>query len=190
MKTVADIKLADILPHSIAKDKKVVAAAGAIDPHLQSIGKQIDLPMIYANIDRLSSLQLDHLAAGLSVTQWRDYWDVALKRSAIKANFANKRIRGTLLSIKKAVESLGSAVYITPWHKQTPPGTPGTFSIVATYFDGATSDAEAQEDVIKAVEDAKPYTRHFELIMMNSVTGGINVCGCVRSLTVVKLHNT
>lgn len=190
MKTVVDIKLEDTLPRSISSDKKVSAAAAAIDPHLQFIGKAINTPMIYLYLAKLSSVQLDHLAAGFNVTPWRDYWSVALKRSAIIANFDNKRKRGTLSAVKKAVESLGSAVYITEWHKQTPPGTPGTFRIVATYFDGSTSDEEAQEDVIKAVEDAKPFTRHFELIMAQSAKGGINVYGCIRPMTVVKLHNT
>lgn len=189
MKTLADITLNDTLPNSIAKDSKVAAAGQSIDPHLNTIGGQIDLPMLYARINKLPGDILDHLATQYRVTPYRDHWNVALKRSAIIANIRNKRKRGTLSAVKKAVEALGSAVYITPWHEQTPKGTPGTFNITATYFDSATSDEEAQEDVIRAINDAKPYTRHFTLIMQNAVAGGINVCGVIRPVTVSKLYN-
>lgn len=189
MKIIEDIKLSDTLPDSIARDDKVSAAAGAIDPRLRDIGKQVDLALIYARIDKLSSLALDHLAEQFSVIPWRDDWSVSLKISVIKECIANKRKRGTLKAIMKAVESLGSAVYITPWYEQDPPGTPGTFNIVATYFDGAKSGEEAQEDVIRAIEYAKPFSRHFSLTMMKPLKGGISVYGCIRPVTVTKIHN-
>lgn len=188
MKTIADIKLADTMPDSISGDAKVKAAADAIDQQLKMIADNIDSPSVYKNIDKLPSTALDHLAVQYNVLPWRDSWNITLKRIAIKTNIANKRKVGTLYAIKKAVESLGSTVQITPWHKQNPKGKPGTFSIVATYFDGAATTAEAQEDVYNAILNAKPFTRPFYLGMQNTLKGGFGVFGCVRQVTVTNLN--
>ena len=188
MKTTDDVSLLDFLPSSIAQDENVIASAKSIDPHLRELYKNVDIAAILANIDKLTSVQLDHLAMGYDVRPWRDSWSVALKRSAVKANIINKRKRGTLAAVKAAVESLGSAVRIVSWYEKDPPGTPGTFTIyVALNISEGLVAADMQEDIQLVIDEVKPFSRHYEFILQMSLAGGIGVYGCVRVATLNRL---
>ena len=41
-------------------------------------------------------------------------------------------------------------------------------------------DAELQEDMMAMVNDAKPLRSHFELVVQETFSGGVNFYGCVR----------
>ena len=84
MKILNDIVLRDILPDSIKNDSVVRDSAAAIDPELKKIAAATNLAAVFASIDQLTSLQLDHLAAGFDVTTWRDTWSIDVKRRVAK----------------------------------------------------------------------------------------------------------
>lgn len=191
MKTIDDISLLDFLPSSIAQDENVIASAKSLDPHFRELYKNVDIAAILANIDKLNSVQLDHVALGFDVRPWRDSWSVALKRSAVKANIINKRKRGTRAAIKAALESLGSAARIVSWYEKDPPGTPGTFTIYVT-LNGSedVASAEMQEDIQLVIDEVKPFSRHYEFILQQTLAGGIGVYGCVRVATLNRLDCT
>lgn len=188
MKTLEDIKLIDTMPDSISKDEKVKAAAEALDPKLQLIAKQADIVSIYLNLNNLSNEVLNHLAVQFDLSVWRDSWPLSLKRSVIKTAITDKRKKGTLSAVKKALESLGSACSIVEWWQQTPEGTPGTFKIYATQseYEGVISD-QLQEDIIAMVDDVKPASRHYDLVLTQSLKGNIGIYGHLRTLTVCRL---
>lgn len=189
MKTIDDIKLIDIMPDSIAHDKNVSASATAIDEQLRAVAKNVDIGALIVNIDKLPSAALDHLAAQYDVSVWRDSWAVQLKRSVLKSALATKRKRGTRGAVLKAVESLGSSASIVEWWEKTPKGDPHTFTIFATLSKASGGiDAEKQEDLIRQIDDAKPFRSHYELVLCQSVDGGIGVYGCVRTMTVVRVR--
>lgn len=183
MKTLDDVKLKDLLPDSIAKDGNVAASAEAIDPHLKFITENSGIPSVYVNIDNLSSVALDHLAKQYDISVWRDGWNVSLKRSVLKTAIADKRKKGTLGAVKKALQSLGSAASVVEWWQTTPKGEPHTFTIYATQpeFDGVIP-VEMQEDVIGMIDDAKPLRSHYSFVVRQDISGGINAYGCVRVL--------
>jgi phage tail P2-like protein len=181
MKTLDDIKLKDTLPESIAKDENVSAAAEALDPQLKLVAEKVDIPALYVNIDNLSSDVLDHLALQYDISVWRDSWPVALKRSVLKTAISDKRKKGTLGAVKKALESLGSAASVVEWWQTNPKGTPHTFTIYATQskIEGII-DAEMQEDLIAMLDDAKPLRSHYNFVVQTQVNSGIGVYGCLR----------
>lgn len=191
MKTLNDVLLEDILPDSITRDETVKGAAEAIDPQLRVIAPYLDFPSIYANFDRLTSPQLDHLAKQWDVTVWRDSWPVSLKRSVLKASIKEKRKKGTAGAVKKALESLGSSASIVEWWQTEPKGTPHTFTIYATqgYTEGVIT-SEMQEDIIAAIEDAKPLRSHYDFQVQQQARGGFNVCGFIRVLTYASVRPT
>ena len=190
MKTINDIQLKDTLPNGIAIDKTISAAATAIDPHLQLIASKVDLPSLYTNIDNLSSLALDHLAAQYDVSVWRDSWTVALKRSVLKTALSDKRKKGTRSAVIKAVESIGGAASIVEWWETNPKGTPHTFviNVALSGIEGVLSD-EQQEDLIRLIDDAKPLRSHYELVLIKVLNGGIGAYGCMRTLTYSSLRS-
>lgn len=185
MKTVKDITLADTLPYSIAKDEKVAAAAKAIDPHLRDVGINANKPHIYANIDNISGKILDHIATQYNAKPWRDSWNDALKKSVIKQTIATKRKKGTLYAVKRAVESLGSSVKIVPWYEKTPQGTPGTFTI---YVTATEITGEMQDDTRTMIDEAKPLSRHYEMILQLKLQSGIGVFCNIRAVTYSRIY--
>ncbi|MBR1953276.1 MAG: phage tail protein I [Lentisphaeria bacterium] len=187
MKTIANISLLDILPDSIASDENIRAIAAAINPYFQLLASQVDIPAVFVNIDDLPDGALNHLAVQFDVNPYRDTWDIELKRAAIKNNVANKRVNGTLYAIKKAVEILGATVSIIPWYDQVPLGTPGTFMLEVQYSGEAISSVEIQEDVKKAIDYAKPFSRHVEMVIKRGAESEISVFGIGRPLVVTRL---
>lgn len=189
MKTLNDVKLSDLLPDSISKDEGVSAAAEAIDPQLKAIADKADLPSIYASIDNLPSLVLDHLAVQYDVTVWRDSWPISLKRSVLKTAISDKRKKGTVSAVKAALASISSAAEIVEWWQTNPKGTPHTFSIFATQskIEGVV-DAEMQEDLFALIDDAKPLRSHYSFVLQDSLNGGINITGCMRVLTYASVR--
>lgn len=190
MKDLENITLADLLPDSIAKDKKVDASAKAIDPQLKLMTLALDLPALYVSIDKLSSTQLDHLATQYDVSVWRDSWPIDLKRSALKASIADKRKKGTLGAVKRAIASIGSAGTVTEWWQEEPKGTPHTFRIYATQaqHEGVIDD-ELQEDLIALIDDAKPLRSHYNFVIQHLLQSGMNACAFIRTATYAKIYD-
>lgn len=191
MKTLDDVTLADLLPDSIAKDENVAASAKAIDPELKLVADNIDIPALYVNIDRLPGDVLDHLATQYDVTVWRDSWPVAIKRSVLKTAIAEKRKKGTVSAVKKALESIASQATIEEWWQKEPKGKPHTFSIIATQSEiEGIIPAELQEDLIALIDDAKPLRSHYDFIVQQNITGGVNAWGCIRQLNYACVRST
>ena len=184
MKTLDDTKLIDTLPSSISKDEKVAASTEALDPQFKRIAEKVDIPSLYLNIDRLPSKALDHLATQYDVTVWRDSWNDTLKRNVLKQAISDKRKKGTLSAVKKAVESLGSAVEIVEWWQKTPKGEPYTFTITATLnMSPDVVTDEMQEDLMSMIDDAKPLRSHYDFILQRGIKGGIGIYAHMRAIT-------
>lgn len=188
-KDIENISLLDILPDSITGDEQVRGAAQAIDPQLRLAASKTDLPSLYASVDHLTSVQLDHLAASWDATVWRDSWPVALKRSVLKATISEKRKKGTVKAVREALSSISSAASIVEWWQTEPKGTPHTFTIYATQSDiEGVIDAEMQEDLIGLLDDAKPLRSHYTFVMQTKIKGGLNAYACMRPVTVAKIY--
>lgn len=187
MKNLENVTLGDILPDSIAKDKQVSAAAQAIDPQLRLLALNVDVPAIYASIDKLTSSQLDHIAVQYDLDVWRDSWPVTLKRSILKTAIPIKRKVGTVGAVKDALASIGSAATIIEWWQTEPKGEPHTFTIYATQSEiEGTIDEEMQADLMAMIDDAKPLRSHYKFVMQNQSKTGINVFACVRPCVIAR----
>lgn len=186
---IENVSLLDILPDSITADEKVRGAAQAIDPQLRLAASNVDMPSLYASVDSLTSIQLDHLAASWDATVWRDSWPVMLKRSVLKATISEKRMKGTVQAVREALSSISSAASIVEWWQTEPKGEPHTFTIYATQSEiEGVIDAEMQEDIISLIDDAKPLRSHYTFVLQNKFKGGVNAYACVRTATVAKVY--
>ena len=183
MKTLDDVSLLDILPDGL----EVKDEARAIDPQLRAI--DTDAPLIYTRIDALSSGILDHLAVQYDVTVWRDDWPDNVKRSVLKTAIADKSRKGTFASVKNAVSFLGSAVSIKEWWQYG--GAPHTFKIFVAQskIEGHVA-ADVQEDILAAVDDAKPARSLYDFIIEQPIDGVLNMCGIVRAATYARVTST
>ena len=189
-KKLADVRLSDLLPDSIAQDDNVRHSAEALDKQLLDMTSAVDLPSIYVSIDKLTSTQLDHVAYGWDASVWRDSWPVALKRSVLKNVVREKRKKGTLRAVKDAVSSIGSAATIKEWWQQEPKGTPHTFEIQATLGNiEGTLDTEMQEDLFALIDDAKPVRSHYTFVLVRQLQGGMGVDGYLRPVAYSRIRS-
>ena len=190
MKDLETINLLETLPDAIAKDVSMQGLAYAFQRQYRKLAKHVDSGAMFANIDKLTSKQLDHLAQQFDLSTWRDQWSVALKRSVLKAAFATKRRIGTVSAVREVLASIGSAVEIVEWWQTEPQGEPHTFNIVATLsnIDGTLS-AEMQEDFQNMVKDTKPARSHFTFTLVLAYECGIGFCGYVRPMVVSRISN-
>ena len=189
MKTLDEIQLADLMPESIASDENVASAAESIDWQLQTITNHLDVPSIYLAIDKLTSVQLDHLAVGWNAATWRDYWPIAMKRSMIKNVILSNRRRGTVQAVKEALASASSAATLVEWWETEPKGTPHTFTVYATQSKvSGVIDSELQKDILALVNDAKPLRSHFEFVVQEELHSQIQAFGVIRQGVVTRLR--
>lgn len=189
-KGLADVRLSDLLPDSIAQDDNVRHSAEALDKQLLDMTSAVDLPSIYVSIDRLTSTQLDHVAYGWDASVWRDSWPVSMKRSVLKNVVREKRKKGTLRAVKDAVASIGSAATIKEWWQQEPKGTPHTFEIQATLGNiEGTLDSEMQEDLFALIDDAKPVRSHYTFVLVRQLQGGMGGDGYLRPVAYSRIRS-
>lgn len=190
MKDLENVKLYDLLPESIREDATVKAIVASIEPELQRLLKLVDAPILWANIDNLSSAQLDHLAVQYDLATWRDYWPVTLKRSVLKTAFVTKRKLGTVSAVKDVLASIGSATNIVEWWQTEPKGVPYTFNIVATLSEiKGTLSAEMQEDLQNMIFDTKPARSHFTFTLSLTQEGELGVLGYARPLVLSRISD-
>lgn len=189
MRDYKNAVFSDLLPDSIAQDKQAQAAAKALNPYLQEVERQSETVAIVANINKLTSLQLDHLAQEYDLSVWRGSWPVAVKRQVMRTAIAIKSRVGTVQAVKEALASIGSAATIVEWWETEPKGEPHTFTIYATQSDAeGLIDAEMQEDLRALVDDAKPLRSHYDFVMQNKCKTGVNVFACFRSVFYVRFQ--
>lgn len=188
MANIDEVELLDLVPDNLLQDKNVYASSIAIDPELKAVSEQLMVPAIFSRIDELSSQELDHIAWQFDSKVWRDSWPLHLKQSVIRTIISEKSKKGTLSAVKKAVESLGSAVIIREWWQTSPMGTPHTFTVTLSVNEipGQVS-AQTQADLMLRIDDVKPVRSHYTLSVATQANGGLNLSNGVRVATFARL---
>lgn len=181
-------KLEQTIPKNLLKDKNVNACAESLDVHLQKVSSETDLPLVYYNLYKLTSEQLDHLAYSWDASVWRQSWKIEIKRSVLKSIILDKRKRGTLGAVKSAIESIGSVSEIKEWWQEEPKGTPHTFTVTARLnsYEGVL-DGDLQEDLIGLIDDAKPVRSHYKFILQKKFSSNIWSVGLYRKLSYARV---
>ena len=188
MTEIKDVKLSEIIPENLVKDSNVKASAEALDPSLQEVSRNVDIPSIYVRINSLTSEQLDHMAAAWDASVWRQSWPIQIKRRILNNVILEKRKRGTLGAVKKAIETIASFTSLTEWWQETPKGTPHTFKVIASLnnYEGVLK-SDLQEDLFGLIDDAKPVRSHYDFILQKRYSGEIGAIGLYRKLAYARV---
>ena len=188
MTEIKDVKLSEIIPENLVKDSNVKASAEALDPSLQEVSRNVDIPSIYIRINSLTSEQLDHMAAAWDASVWRQSWPIQIKRRILNNVILEKRKRGTLGAVKKAIETIASFTSLTEWWQETPKGTPHTFKVIASLnnYEGVL-ESDLQEDLFGLIDDAKPVRSHYDFILQKRYSGEIGAIGLYRKLAYARV---
>lgn len=188
MTEIKDVKLSQLIPENLVKDSNVKACADALDFPLHDVSDKVDIPSIYFRLDELTSEQLDHMAAAWDASVWRQSWPINIKRNVLNNVILDKRKRGTLGAVKKAIETIGSYTSITEWWQESPKGMPHTFKVTARLnnYDGVLED-DLQQDLMGLIDDAKPVRSHYDFILHKSLKGQIGTIGLYRKLAYARV---
>lgn len=133
---------------------------------------------------------LPFLAWTVSVDTWSSEWPEHIQRSRIASSFQIQRHKGTAQSIADVVASFGGQVQIREWWELDPPGPPHTFELLLTLSGQSGQEATAAfiDQVMAAVNRAKPVRSHFTFTQGINVEGAIGVLGVARVLTSTRLQ--
>ncbi len=190
MQDFDNVRLCDLLPASLTRDANIEAVGDAIEPTIKRLLQEVDLPILIARIDELSSGQLDHLAIQYDLTTWRDQWPINLKRSVLRAAFFTKRKMGTVSALHEVLASIGSAAKVVEWWQTEPKGVPHTFDIQATLsqIEGTLTD-EMQLDLQNMINECKPARSHYTFTLSLAQEMGIGLYGSVRPLVMARVSD-
>ena len=184
--------LRDTAPESIRRDADVVACIRGIDPYLRAVASARDVPALYYRLAELASAQMDHLARQMDVDVWRDSWSLERKRSMLLASYDVKRHAGTVGAVRTVLRALGAVTRMIEWWETSPKGTPHTFSIevlASPEAGNSTLTEDEQEDLIRAIDGAKPVRSHYAVVIMTVNTGGLLLSANWRRCSWARVHN-
>lgn len=133
----------------------------------------------YWHPDTIPVQQAPWLAWEWSVDSWDSQWPEQTKRSVMRDSFRYHRIKGTLRSVEEAIRALGSNIAVREWWQQEPAGTPYTFDAVVDAGAGDSSGV-LQEQLINAINQAKPVRCHYELTVSGKSESSLNIYGYAR----------
>lgn len=128
----------------------------------------VDLNTLW-NADKCPLDLLPYLAWALSVDRWDKNWSEQTKRQVIKAAWMVHRQRGTIASIRRAIEPVGYLIRVTEWFQSG--GEPGTFKLEVGVNDQGITD-EVYRDLEKLIDQVKPCSRHLTSLSINLDVSG------------------
>jgi phage tail P2-like protein len=151
-----------LLPSNATKLERQIDVA--VGTRLDAL--QIAISALWAADEALED-HLPWLAWTASVDVWKAHWPLETKRKVILASFEVHRFKGTVGSVRRALDALGVRTVIREWFKTG--GDPYTFEIIA--FAGEKLDPTADTilnqdfyDLLRDLVDAiKPVRSQFAL---------------------------
>lgn len=159
-KKIADISFVDLLPPSIAKDDKILAAATALDIELQLLNTELSVALIFSRIDDLAEDILDLLAWQLHIDSWPPDLTLAMKRDKIKNALLDHRYKGTVWAVENGVKGLGYTnveIYESVAHW-------AEFDVDVDMVDGGL----LAPDIIKTINENKNRRSHLRDMILTS----------------------
>lgn len=137
-----DVKLVEILPENISRDKNAYNMAESVQPQLDDINASIPFIELYSRIDELPEPVLRMLA--LENQLYKDEWDLATtieeKRELVKQSFDLNMRRGTRWSVERILELVTGVTGVEEWFEYG--GSPYSFRITLDINEGDISSAQ------------------------------------------------
>lgn len=139
----------NLLPPNATPEERALSDATA---------RAADVPVIVRemwNPDTCPAEFLPWLAWAFSVDTWSDDWTDAQKRGAIKASVAVHEIKGTIGSLRAALDGLGYQIDLEEWFNQSPIGDPYTFKLNLIIDQVGIPNMSAFNKIIEVANDSK-----------------------------------
>lgn len=121
---------------------------------------------------------LPWLAWAFSLDDWDVTWTEAQQRAAVKASYSVHRYKGTIGSVKDALQALGLGVQVQEWFNQIPAGDPYTYKLLLEVNQYGVSLAQL-ETIQAVVENAKNLRSHMTTLDLTVASNAMVYIGAV-----------
>ncbi len=121
---------------------------------------------------------LPWLAWAFSLDDWDVTWTEAQQRAAVKASYSVHRYKGTIGSVKDALQALGLGVQVQEWFNQIPAGDPYTYRLLLEVNQYGVSLAQL-EKIQDVVDNAKNLRSHMTTLDMTVSSNSTVYIGAV-----------
>lgn len=121
---------------------------------------------------------LPWLAWAFSLDDWDVTWTEAQQRAAVKASYSVHRYKGTIGSVKDALQALGLGVQVQEWFNQIPAGDPYTYKLLLEVNQYGVSLAQL-EKIQDVVDNAKNLRSHMTTLDMTVSSNSTVYIGAV-----------
>ncbi|MFK7686060.1 phage tail protein I [Aeromonas caviae] len=121
---------------------------------------------------------LPWLAWAFSLDDWDVTWTEAQQRAAVKASYGVHRHKGTIGSVKDALNALGLSVQVQEWFNQIPAGDPYTYKLLLEVNQYGVSLAQL-EKIQNVVENAKNLRSHMTTLDLTVASNATVYIGAV-----------
>lgn len=121
---------------------------------------------------------LPWLAWAFSLDDWDATWTESQQRAAVKASYSVHRYKGTIGSVKDALQALGLGVQVQEWFNQIPAGAPYTYKLLLEVNQYGASLADI-EKIQAVVENAKNLRSHMTALDLSVASNSTVYIGSV-----------
>ncbi len=115
---------------------------------------------------------LPWLAWQESIDEWLPDWTESEQRAAIAASLYVHAHKGTIGSIRRALQTLGYGIDVIEWFADMPPAAPYTFRVTVTDMNGRGVTETLQAALVKTVERYKNARSQLTGLTVYSVSSG------------------
>ena len=150
-KDLQSTSLLDILPQNLLADKKINAAARALDDELQKITEATRNALLLPRLDELSEEVIDLLAWQWHVDFYEPSMSIETKRQLVRESIAWHRIKGTKAAVEKMAQTVFKGGVVTEWFEYG--GEPYHFRIDVLNAPNMTK--ESRERLLAVVNASK-----------------------------------
>lgn len=170
---LSDVDMLRLLPQFMRDDRNAAAFAYAVESQIKSVSLAIEHARLYSRIDALSDTILDELAWQFNIAEYRNDYDISIKRELIKGCMAAHYRRGTVASVEDIVKKIFGNARVEEWFDYG--GQPYHFKVITE--NTASTDEMVQEllKIVKETQNVRSYLEEVIIEMMESM----NMCfGC------------
>ena len=121
---------------------------------------------------------LPWLAWAFSLDDWDVTWTEVQQRAAVKASYSVHRYKGTIGSVKDALQAIGLGVQVQEWFNQIPAGDPYTYKLLLEVNQYGVSLAQL-ETIQAVVENAKNLRSHMTTLDLTVASNATVYIGAV-----------
>lgn len=170
---LTDVDLLRLIPAFMRDDRNAKAFAYAVNSKIAEVSQAIVHAKIYSRIDSLSEEVLDELAWQFNIVEYRNEYDISVKRELIKGCMQLHYKRGTVAAVEDAVKKIFGDATVEEWFDYG--GNPYHFKVRTSNI-GATD--EMVQEVARVVKETQNVRSYLEEVIIEIIQSMNLYIGC------------